>query len=281
MRNNQEFSIDKNKCTKCRKCIDVCSVRILEWSPDKQEVNFIKDAEDLCNKCGQCVAICKTKAPMLPDINNDDLIEASADWNSCGDVVEKLIRNRRSIRKYKNLKISKEELDRLIDIACYAPSASNAHQVGWLIYSDAEKIKEISRLTIEWMKNKLKAGDGTVSARYVKVFSRFIREWDDGNDPICRSAPHFIIVHGPKTGAIRHIDGVIALDYFEFAAVSVGYGTCWDGLFYYVMEDQYKPMLDYLSLPNDHVCYGAMMIGYPKLKYTFLPVREKANIIYR
>ncbi|HJO95249.1 MAG TPA: nitroreductase family protein [Victivallales bacterium] len=281
MNNSKDFSIDKSKCIKCKECIDVCSVRILEWSEGKQEVFFIKDAEDYCNKCGHCIAICKSKAVFLPEGNNDGLMDASNNWNNCGDIVKKLIKNRRSIRKYKATKISDHEIGKLIDIARYAPSASNAHQVDWLIYSDAEKIKEISRLTIEWMKNKLKAGDGSVSDRYVKVFSRFIREWNDGNDPICRNAPHFIIVHGPETGTIRHIDGIIALDYFEFAAISSGFGTCWIGLFYHVIEELYQPMLEYISLPDGHVCYGAMILGYPEYKYAYLPERKEANIEYR
>jgi hypothetical protein len=36
-----------------------------------------------------------------------------------------------------------------------------------------------------------------------------------------------------------------------------------------------------LALPEDHISFGAMMIGYPKYKYHRLPLRKEPQIIWR
>ena len=277
----KEFSIEQSRCIKCKKCIEVCPIGLLDWSTEKQEIFYLKKAEEFCHQCGHCVAICKNKAVIFTEINNDEPEKASSYWNSCGDIVEKLIKNRRSIRNYKDVKVNKREIEKLIAITAYAPSASNAHLTEWRVYSDDGKIKEISKLTVEWMKNKINDKHNSLSGRYIQVFNKFIADWENGNDIILRNAPHFILVHGPNTGTMRRIDGIITLDYFEFIAVSSGFGTCWAGLFYYAIEDLYQPLLNYLSLPDNHICYGAMMFGYPQYKYTFIPRRKSAPIVYQ
>jgi len=244
----------------------------------KKEVLYIKNVENYCHKCCHCLLICKDKAIELPGIDNNNLTDCSS--NESSSIIEELIQNRRSIRKYKTEKIPQDEIKKLIFTASYAPSASNAHLVNWKVYSDKELIREISRLVIEWMKNQLTAKGSSLSERYVGIFNRFINLYNNGIDGVLRSAPHFIIVHGPDTGTISNIDGIIALDYFELSAISKGFGTCWAGLFYHAVEDNYKPLVELINLPENHICYGAMMFGYPKYKYPLAQIRKQPKICF-
>ncbi|MCP3943630.1 MAG: hypothetical protein GY710_19425 [Desulfobacteraceae bacterium] len=200
---------------------------------------FIKNVDELCHKCGHCQAICDNLAIGLPQINPLALEKKSNHQKHHGDIVKDIIKNRRSIRKYKDRKISEDEIKSLIETVRYAPSASNAHQVSWMVYSDDEKIKKIAELTVEWMKDQLRQKSDLISGRYVHVFNKHIKDWEQGKDIVLRNAPHFILVHGPDSGIMRQIDGVIALDYFEFAAISAGFGTCWAGLFSHAMQEKY------------------------------------------
>ena len=86
-------------------------------------------------------------------------------------------------------------------------------------------------------------------------------------------------MHGPKESML-HIDSMIALDYFELIVASVGYGTCWAGDFYNAAI-RYQPLIDYLNLPADNVCYGAVVLGYPKYKYYRIPERNNVKVIWR
>ncbi|HJO95754.1 MAG TPA: nitroreductase family protein [Victivallales bacterium] len=278
MSSNKKFSIDKTKCIKCKKCIEVCPMRLLEWSIEKKEVTYTEDVENFCHKCCHCLLICNEKAIELPGIDNSNLTASS--FNESSSIVEELIQNRRSIRKYKADKIPLDEIKKIIFTASHAPSASNSRLLNWKVYSDQKIIHEISKLTVEWMKCQLAVKGSFLSERYVKIFNRYINSWNNGIDGILRSAPHFVIVYGPDTGIMRHIDGVVALDYFEFSAVSKGFGTCWAGLFYYAFEDNYKPLAELIDLPENQVCYGAMMFGYPKYKYPLTQVKKEANICF-
>jgi len=40
-------------------------------------------------------------------------------------------------------------------------------------------------------------------------------------------------------------------------------------------------MIGALQLPEGHVSMGAMMIGYPKYRYSSIPLREEPAIIWR
>ncbi len=277
---NNKFCIDQTKCIKCRKCIEVCPIDLIEWSPEIKEVKFTKNVDEFCIRCGHCMAICNNLAITLPKMNNKSLQKVLDNPKHCNDIVENIIKSRRSIRRYKKIKIQKNEIKKIIDTASYAPSASNARLLNWKVYSDEQILYEISRLTMEWMKEKLMNKNNSLSERYVKIFNRYIDLWNNGIDGILRSAPHFVIIHGPNTGTMRNIDGIIALDYFEFSAISKGFGTCWAGLFYYAFEDNYEPLLRLINLPKNHTCYGAMMLGYPKYKYPLTLERKATEICF-
>ncbi len=254
---------------------------LLKWSSEKEEVVFAEDIDILCSSCGHCQAICKSSAITIHGIDPKKFKKTPDNWNDCSTTIKNLIRSRRSIRKYKKEKIPVKIINELIDMTSYAPTASNAHLVDWIVYSDKNSLKKISELTVNWIKHKIAKKDDSLPEEYLNIFKECINGWNNGHDIILRDAPHFIIAHGPNTGSMRNIDGIIALDYFEVGAVSSALGTCWPGLFYHAVEDQYEPLMKLLALPDNHVCYGGMMLGYPKYEYHWIPERENPKIAYR
>jgi hypothetical protein len=42
----------------------------------------------------------------------------------------------------------------------------------------------------------------------------------------------------------------------------------------------YPPLFEALKLPGDHKAFGAVMVGYPKLKYQRLPLRNNPKICW-
>lgn len=52
------LSFDKNKCSSCRKCIEICSVRTIEDGA-------VKIKWDKCVKCGRCTEVCLNDANEL------------------------------------------------------------------------------------------------------------------------------------------------------------------------------------------------------------------------
>lgn len=93
-------------------------------------------------------------------------------------------------------------------------------------------------------------------------------------------APHAIIVHAPADNVLAPVDAPIALTYLELAAYGLGLGACWAG-FLTGAATFYAPVMEALQLPEGHKYMGALMVGYPKYKYSRIPLKNKPSIIWR
>jgi nitroreductase len=99
-------------------------------------------------------------------------------------------------------------------------------------------------------------------------------------DPILRGAPTLVIAHAPKGYALAQVDSSIALTFLDLAAPTLGLGSCWAG-FFMMAAVQWPPLQEVLALPEDHACFSAMMIGYPKYEYHRLLLRKEAATNWR
>ncbi|MBU4534303.1 MAG: nitroreductase family protein [Euryarchaeota archaeon] len=67
------------------------------------------------------------------------------------------MRNHRSIRNYKNKLVSPDIIEEVVDIVRYAPTGMNTQPVKWVILESPEKVKELSRICIDWMKKEVES----------------------------------------------------------------------------------------------------------------------------
>ena len=111
-------------------------------------------------------------------------------------------------------------------------------------------------------------------------FVRVVSAWDSGEERICRGAPHVIVVHGDKDYGFGSEDGALALSYLELFAPTLGLGSCWGGYFYSAVE-AYPTLFEALDLPSGHRAFGAVMVGYAKLKYQRLPLRNEPRVNWK
>ena len=56
--------------------------------------------------------------------------------------IQEALLNRRSIRKYKNQKINKEDIDKILKAAMYAPSAMNLQAWHYIVIDDRDVLIE-------------------------------------------------------------------------------------------------------------------------------------------
>lgn len=59
-----QITIDKEKCTGCGECVDICPAEVLEMVDEKSEVANI----DECLGCESCVETCPENAITLTEI---------------------------------------------------------------------------------------------------------------------------------------------------------------------------------------------------------------------
>ena len=110
--------------------------------------------------------------------------------------------------------------------------------------------------------------------------ARVVSAWEQGFDPILRSAPCLIVMHAPKGYGGGVIDSTISLTTFELIAAAEGLGSCWAGFFFHGAT-HWKPLQETLELPNPNTITGAMMTGYAQHPYQRIPLRNNARITWR
>lgn len=190
---------------------------------------------------------------------------------------ELFLRSRRSTRGYKDKRVPRDVLEKLIDIARYAPTGSNAQPVQWLVVEDTSEVRRLAGLVSDWMAIMVKKMPPGVD---LDRANSLVERQQMGQDVVMRGAPHLIIAHAPKNLPTAGQDGTIALTYLELSAYSLGLGACWAG-FFQMAAILHPPIMESLELPEEHRCLGALMIGYPRYKFSRVPVRNQPPVIWR
>ncbi len=146
--------------------------------------------------------------------------------------VKEAIQKRRSVRSFKDRKVSRSKIEELLESVRMAPSASNRQDWKFLVVDD-HAIRE-------------------------KLYSAAKRQ------EFVREAP--VVIAGVATEPDKEmtcevrpgtVDLSIALDHLTLRAAEEGLGTCWIGAF-----DQ-KKTKEILNLPKEHKVIALMPLGYP------------------
>lgn len=270
------FVVDPARCKGDGICVDECPTRIIELTPGDGTPRVPVEAEEFCRNCGHCVAVCPHGAASITGMAPEQAPPVRSEWLPGREQITHVLRARRSIRTYTPQPVQREALASLIEVARFAPSASNRQPVRWIVIYEAAEVRRLAGLTVDWMRAGLPAQPPGAQRNAL----RFIAGWDLGLDMVCRGAPHLVITYAPANHPWAVTDCAIALTYLELAAPSFGLGACWGGILTNAAR-QWPPLQDALALPEGHVACGAMMIGFPRYRYYRLPLRNEAQVTWR
>ncbi len=271
------FYVDSEKCNRDGICVEACGRRLIEMEGADSVPTLIAGVEELCINCGHCVAVCPSGALALHTMRPEDCPQIKNELLIDLEQAEQFLRSRRSIRNYKDKPVERDKLNKLIQVSGYAPSASNARPVHFLVIENKAEIRRLSGLVVDWMRMKIKEDPTSGNAFH---YNRVVALWDGGKDPICRNAPYLIVAHAAESSRMVQVDCILALAYAELIAPVLGLGATWAG---YVMTATifYPPLMEALKLPESHKCFGVMMVGYPKLKFVRMPLRNPPAVAWR
>jgi len=268
------FTINSATCNKDGICAMACPSGVIQMdSPDdipRPALNF----EDYCLNCGHCTAVCPTGAFSLNWLGPGQCPPILKELALSEEETEQFLRSRRSIRNFKDKPVEREKLEKLLEIACYAPSAKNNQPWYWTVVEDPVETRRFAGMVIEWMRSVIKQ---TPEQAQLRAFPRVVAAWDAGDERICRGAPHIIVVHGDKNYGFGAEDSALALSYLELYAPAIGLGSCWGGYFYSAVNGC-PELFEALGLPPEHRAFGAVMVGYAKFKYQRLPLRNAPRV---
>jgi nitroreductase len=164
----------------------------------------------------------------------------------------------------------------LIEIARYAPSGFNSQCAEWLVIGNKDELNKLGGIAADWMRWMVaNMPEIAIAIRLDKD----LQLWDAGADVIFQDAPIVIVAHAEKDNQTARETCTIALTYLELAATSLKLGCCWAG-YLEKAATYFPPMKEALSLPEGHQCFGAMMVGYPRLTHHRLPTRKPPKITW-
>jgi nitroreductase/NAD-dependent dihydropyrimidine dehydrogenase PreA subunit len=249
------ISVDHNLCEKDSFCVMVCPVGNIFLGKD----GFPTSGNN-CIRCGHCQAVCPYDAITLHEILPQEL--EIADHKAVDfPALAKFVKNRRSIREFKDQPIPPLVIDELMDAVRWAPTGGNSQLARWIFVEKKETMKEASRLVVEWAKTK-------------PDFSNIVESYEGGYDSVLRGAPHLLLTYsGIEYGSTR-LDCAIAMTTLELLAVSKGIGTCWAGFLIQALGERYQPLADLLGVPKGQFVNAALMLGYSRIQYRRVPKRN-------
>jgi nitroreductase len=146
--------------------------------------------------------------------------------------VMEAIKKRYSVRSYQDRAVETEKLDKILEAARLAPSASNKQEWRFVVVQDRDARQRLMKAA----KNQPFVGEAPV----VIV--------------CCAKTDSHIMTCGQMC---YPIDMAIAIEHMVLEATEEGLGTCWVGAFY---EDQVKEILD---IPKDIRVVELLALGYP------------------
>lgn len=269
------FQVDNERCIKDQLCVLECPARILEMG-DHGPV-MVEGGVDICIHCGHCVAVCPTEAASLEFLSPADCLVAEeneiVDWRQA----EIFLKSRRSIRTYSKKALTRDVLQKALDVASAAPTGSNRQLVKWLVLEKREDVAKVADHVIDWMRHLIDNMPEVASALNME---RIVEGYEQGMDRICRQAPHLVFAHTHKEVGVGAADCCTALAYLELILPSLGGGSCWAGYVTFAAS-QWPPLQDFLGLGKEQVIHGAVMAGVPKFSYPRIPPRNPAVITFR
>jgi nitroreductase/NAD-dependent dihydropyrimidine dehydrogenase PreA subunit len=263
------LKVNRNLCSKCGLCVAICPKAVLEMDGGGPKTLFAEG----CIACGHCVAVCPQaaldheKAPLAKQIPLDEYPVISP------ETAVKFLRARRSIRNYRQDKVTLEKILQLLEIARFAPTGSNSQGLSYLVIEDETILRKITAFTIDWLEERTKSDAAWEGyAGIVDIYR------NTGMDVVLRGAPCLILAIAPREFRIGRDNARYSLEYVELYATTLGLGTCWAGFVELAAGSGFTPLLEAARIPEGMAIAGVMMVGYPQYAYQRLVDRNPLDV---
>jgi nitroreductase/NAD-dependent dihydropyrimidine dehydrogenase PreA subunit len=285
------ISIDEEICRKDGLCARVCPNRLFTCTED--ELPSIGN-ESLCSLCGQCLAVCTSGALSHSRLDRSSFERITDRHPVRAEALGQLLRQRRSVRVYKQKEVPRELLEQVVAVGGFGPTGSHGGE-GWVrrvaVVAGPDNMKRVAALTYEYVRQLCDLLDGFV----VKAMARWkegpragrlmvpdmrmrLAEYESGRDVFTYDAPAALFVHSPRVTPTPQPDCDCVMYPMMLMAHALGLGTCWNGYLTKAASGfrlhRFTALREMLELPDHHDVYAAATLGFPLLKLHSVPQRE-------
>lgn len=271
--NELQFYVDSETCTACEACVNDCPPGVMAM---QGELPVIKDVQG-CMRCQHCFAVCPTGAISIFGKKPKEALSLKGNLPSF-EQMQTLIKGRRSVRRFKQKNIDREDLQRLIDTVWHAPTGHNSQSVQLTLVDDLGKMQKLSAECFRRLQ-QLAADNQIPEGPLGDLLNMGLDLYKEHSlDIFFRGAPHMLIASASKESLSPQPDTMISLSYFELAAQSMGLGTLWNGLVKAIIRDIFPDISERLGVPGDHYLGYVMVFGKPAVRYQRTVERGPARV---
>jgi len=283
--------INFNSCSKCDLCSKICPTRIFKATNGDDKI--IAHPEE-CVLCGQCICGCPTNSIIHSGFNTENFKRIKSKRPVAPENAFEFLSQRRSVRNYKDVTPPVELLEKIVEIAGFAPGSPH-HRVGWVremtIVTGKDNMTIIRDMTADYIHKTI----NLLNSWYLKAMANFselakagigvvpdlqmrLDNHKKGNDIIIYNAPVAIFFHAPRFSSTPQTDCDTALQLVQLYAESFGLATCWNGLIQGAAAGDhlkgFTKLAEFLHIPRENKCYAAMTTGYPSVSLHSIPERK-------
>ena len=258
------ITINQEKCIGCRQCENICHAGSISFSENKFKIDY-----STCSTCTQCIAICPVKALSW------DYIEAYNINSSIlpkSEQIKEFLKERRSIRKFKNKPVEKAILQDIAVMSKYAPT--NNYDIDIIIVEDKSLINELEKeclafinrvykiiykpkVIFNMMKKITPAANVTDKIKMERILKR-------GN--IFQNAPALIILIADSRIVHTELSCQYALYNMSLYSEALGLGSCISGSGKSILSKN-KKVKGLLNIPDYKKIQGILFLGYPDVNF--------------
>lgn len=286
--------VNHELCKLCGLCVKVCPEGPLHIENKKLLIDYSRGLG--CVACGHCAAICPHGCITVEgrDMQASDIIPLPPmAERATFEQLNALLLSRRSIREYQAKEVEQELIDKMIAAATTAPMGIPPSDVGVLVISGRDKMRQFKSDLLPGLKGFVKMFGGPmlwvlrpfIGKEMFEMFRTFVvpcaREFIEkdkqGIDYFTYDAPLGMLFYNSPYGDTT--DPLIAATYAMIAAESLGLGSCMLGFPAPIIKRDKKLQARY-GLPKG--CQPAMFIifGYPTLRFNAAIKRRFAQVRY-
>lgn len=244
--------IEREKCIGCGACVRDCLTGHIELIEAKATLN-----EGRCIQCGHCYAVCPTEAISLVGYDCESCRGYLNPAELDADKLLLAMKSRRSIRRFTNEPVSREDVEKIIEAGRYCPTAKNMQNVHFIILDSVKEQAEAMAIEALMHMDFFQAL-GEVNENY-----------------LFKGAPLVILAADSRTD-----NAALAASYMELIANALGLGVLYSGYFKGAVNN-YPPLRELVGIPEGMKLVCCLVIGHPDVKYLRSVPRREANVIIK